>query len=144
MVHWFQNQRLLDPAVDSRRISVGSEFSGNNQTLVGWLIIERAGPYDAGNYTCVPSYAVPASAEVQVIHHGNEISRTCSQCNFNANSLFVVSDKNLQQGLLKEVSEVKVDVSSATAIISLSSPINNNLLIVPIAFNWIWANKLLR
>ena len=49
------------------RISMESEVTSE---LRGWLTIARVSPYDSGNYTCVPSYAVPAWTEV-LVAHGN-------------------------------------------------------------------------
>jgi hypothetical protein len=36
--------------------------------LSGWLRVDAVTHYDAGNYTCVPSYAVPAWTEVHITH----------------------------------------------------------------------------
>ena len=96
VVHWFHGQRLLDPAVDGvgvsgggggggvgdgdggggvgggtargkkkSRLSMGSEVKSE---LHGWLRLDGVTPYDSGNYTCVPSYAIPAWTEVHVLH----------------------------------------------------------------------------
>ncbi len=51
------------------RISIGSEVA---QELYGWLQVDRVTPYDSGNYTCVPSYAVPAWIEIHVVQGESE------------------------------------------------------------------------
>ncbi len=49
-----------------RRISTGTSLGATE--LSGWLQVDAVTHYDAGNYTCVPSYAVPAWAEVHILH----------------------------------------------------------------------------
>ena len=68
VVHWFQDQRLLDPALDEASKSRISVESVVDKELKGWLQIDNVTPYDAGNYTCVPSYAIPAWTEVHILH----------------------------------------------------------------------------
>lgn len=66
VVHWFHDQRLLDPDLDGgHRISTKSKV---DKELKGWLQIDRVSPYDTGNYTCVPSYAIPDWAQIYVVH----------------------------------------------------------------------------
>ena len=36
--------------------------------LLGSLEIRRITPYDTGNYSCVPSYALPDWAQVHIVH----------------------------------------------------------------------------
>ena len=39
--------------------------------LLGSLEIRRITPYDTGNYSCVPSYALPDWAQVHIVHGKN-------------------------------------------------------------------------
>ena len=45
---------------------MGIELSPTS--LSGWIRVESATHYDAGNYTCVPSYATPAWTDVRILH----------------------------------------------------------------------------
>ncbi|TRY70331.1 hypothetical protein TCAL_09632, partial [Tigriopus californicus] len=105
VVHWFQDQRLLDPILDSWRPAAGAVESGTHKRvtissefvhdeLQGYLQVDNVTPYDAGNYTCVPSYAIPDWVQVHILHEEN------------------------QARLHNEVSEVKVDVSTANSAVS--------------------------
>lgn len=102
VIHWFHEQRLLDPAVEKWR----SRSAGPNRHqpsrmvtrtevtevgINGWIQIHRVTPYDSGNYTCVPSYAIPAWTQVHIMHDETQAS------------------------LYDGVSEVKVDTSSASS-----------------------------
>lgn len=130
VVHWFHGQRLLDPAIDQwrnhgpdkgrrrgqgkpSRISIRSEVKND---LRGWLQISQVTPYDAGNYTCVPSYARPASAQVYVLHGAKErdflLVDTVNEKQFFFSFL---SEAENQASLHKEVSEVRAEVSSAAS-----------------------------
>jgi hypothetical protein len=40
----------------------------NDNGLLGILEIRRITPYDTGNYSCVPSYALPDWAQVHIVH----------------------------------------------------------------------------
>ena len=45
---------------------MGRELSPTE--LSGWIRVDSATHYDAGNYTCVPSYATPAWTDVHILH----------------------------------------------------------------------------
>ena len=49
---------------------MGREFSPTE--LSGWIRVNSATHYDAGNYTCVPSYATPAWTDVHILHGENK------------------------------------------------------------------------
>lgn len=82
VIHWFHDQRLLDadlatwrtlpglaPSSDLRglrKLSIRTEVDSTG--IKGWLVVRRTTHYDAGNYTCVPSYAIPDWVQVHVIH----------------------------------------------------------------------------
>ncbi|CAB4058650.1 unnamed protein product [Lepeophtheirus salmonis] len=92
VVHWFQGQRLLDPLLESRLI-MRTEIG---VALQGWLEIKNVSLLDTGNYSCVPSYAIPDWTQIHIMH--DEKSAV----------------------LHEEMSEVKVDTSSQIAL-SLSN-----------------------
>ena len=94
VIHWFHEQRLLDPELEqwrSRmsepRILTSTEIGTNG--IQGWLEILRVTPFDSGNYTCIPSYAIPAWINILVLPDA-------SQAEYDG------------------VSEVKVDTSGCT------------------------------
>ncbi|XP_023335299.1 protein turtle homolog A [Eurytemora carolleeae] len=65
VLHWFQDQRLLDPEVkNNSRISSHTHL---DKIYQGWLNIDRTVPGDSGNYTCVPSYSTPDWVIVHII-----------------------------------------------------------------------------
>ena len=100
VIHWFHDQRLLDPDLEnwksSRSMTEQSEpsrLTGSQKSiskrgrrrrlkrqrlltktevkengLLGSLEIRRITPYDTGNYSCVPSYALPDWAQVHIVH----------------------------------------------------------------------------
>ena len=49
-----------------RRLLTKTEVTDNG--LLGVLEIRRITPYDTGNYSCVPSYALPDWAQVHIMH----------------------------------------------------------------------------
>ena len=72
VIHWFHEQRLLDPELERwrsksehSRISTSTEIGANG--IQGWLQITKVTPFDSGNYTCVPSYAIPAWIQILVL-----------------------------------------------------------------------------
>ena len=72
VIHWFHEQRLLDPELERwrsksehSRISTNTEIGANG--IQGWLQITKVTPFDSGNYTCVPSYAIPAWIQILVL-----------------------------------------------------------------------------
>ena len=72
VIHWFHEQRLLDPELErwrsgrlEPRILTNTEIGPNG--IQGWLEILRVTPFDSGNYTCVPSYAIPAWINIVVL-----------------------------------------------------------------------------
>lgn len=72
VIHWFHEQRLLDPELErwrSRssqpRIMTNTEIGPTG--IEGWLEIAKVTPFDSGNYTCVPSYAIPAWIQILVL-----------------------------------------------------------------------------
>ena len=72
VIHWFHEQRLLDPELErwrsrtaESRIMTSSEIGPT--AIQGWLEIQRVTPFDSGNYTCVPSYAIPAWIQILVL-----------------------------------------------------------------------------
>lgn len=90
VVHWFQDQRLLDPILDSwrpvaggvesgpqNRVTISSEFV--HDELQGYLQVDNVTPYDAGNYTCVPSYAIPDWVQVHILH-GKKCTQWVLRC----------------------------------------------------------------
>ena len=69
VLHWFQDQRLLDTELQrggSRRSLIETHVSLSRK-LEGWLSIANTTTEHSGNYTCVPSYAVPAWTSVHII-----------------------------------------------------------------------------
>ena len=75
VVHWFHDQRLLDPELENWRsaettkkakLATGMEVT--KKGIRGWLEVRRTTPYDAGNYSCVPSYAIPDWTQVHIMH----------------------------------------------------------------------------
>ena len=100
VIHWFHDQRLLDPDLENwknsrsmteqrepsqlkgsqkgiskrgrrrrmkrQRLLTKTEVKENG--LLGSLEIRRITPYDTGNYSCVPSYALPDWAQVHIVH----------------------------------------------------------------------------
>lgn len=70
VIHWFHEQRLLDPELErwrsrSTRIMTTTEIGPTG--IQGWLEIAKVTPFDSGNYTCVPSYAIPAWIQILVL-----------------------------------------------------------------------------
>ena len=66
VLHWFVNQRLVDPA--------GGHEVGEVETRVrlgrnmeGWLSIMNTSSKHSGNYSCVPSYTKPAWVMVHIV-----------------------------------------------------------------------------
>ena len=62
----------LDPELErwrsrtaESRIMTNTEIGPN--AIQGWLEIQRVTPFDSGNYTCVPSYAIPAWIQILVL-----------------------------------------------------------------------------
>ena len=49
-----------------QRLLTKTEVKENG--LLGSLEIRRITPYDTGNYSCVPSYALPDWAQVHIVH----------------------------------------------------------------------------
>ena len=85
VVHWFHDQRLLDPELEawqlakSLNLTKTSEVEGPEPRLStgmevtktgirGWLEVRKITPFDAGNYSCVPSYAIPDWTQVRIMH----------------------------------------------------------------------------
>ena len=85
VVHWFQDSRLLDPDLENwlshqkgskaggldggrspPKLATGMEVT--EKGIRGWLEVRRVTPYDAGNYSCVPSYAIPDWTQVHIMH----------------------------------------------------------------------------
>ena len=52
--------------LNRHRLLTKTEVKDNG--LLGILEVRRITPYDAGNYSCVPSYALPDWAQVHVMH----------------------------------------------------------------------------
>ena len=69
VLHWFQDQRLLDTELQgrgSRKSQIKTHVSISRK-LEGWLSITHRTNEHSGNYSCVPSYAVPAWTVVHII-----------------------------------------------------------------------------
>ena len=47
------------------RIMTNTEIGPTS--IQGWLEIQKVTPFDSGNYTCVPSYAIPAWIQILVL-----------------------------------------------------------------------------
>ena len=89
--------------------------------LLGSLEIRRITPYDTGNYSCVPSYALPDWAQVHIVHGKNifKMEKLLKIQKFIEALLciwyqymFILSDEK-QNGVIDGVSEVKIDASAA-------------------------------
>ena len=71
MIHWFHEQRLLDPELERWRSKAKPRMETSTEIgktgIQGWLQISKVTPFDSGNYTCVPSYAIPAWIQILVL-----------------------------------------------------------------------------
>ena len=107
--------------LNRHRLLTKTEVKDNG--LLGILEVRRITPYDAGNYSCVPSYALPDWAQVHVMHGmTNLISPflnvdivyqylSCASCYKLILSLHFIDEK--QGNVIDGVSEVKIDASAA-------------------------------
>jgi hypothetical protein len=86
VVHWFHEQRLLDPDLEKWRSRAEPRILTNTEVggpagLQGWIEIQRVTPFDSGNYTCVPSYAIPAWVQIHVLA-GNKHRQSKLYCRY--------------------------------------------------------------
>ena len=65
-----------------QRLLTTTEVKENG--LLGSLEIRRITPYDTGNYSCVPSYALPDWAQVHIVHGKHTFT-----------SIFIMSRSNI-------------------------------------------------
>ena len=93
----------------------------NSNGLVGTLEIRRITPYDTGNYSCVPSYAIPDWAQVHIMHGTYILNHKITDIvQFFEHWLVIIISVCLslfideqQNGVFDGVSEVKIDASAA-------------------------------
>ncbi len=106
---------------------MGSEVTTE---LRGWLQVDSVTPYDSGNYTCVPSYAIPAWTEVHILHGEKTyiFQHTHLKILKKINTLYLGNAEENQAGLHNGASEVKVDVTSSSS--PLRSPHHHQSLIM--------------
>jgi len=65
VLHWFQDQRLIDPGAGREKGVITQVTLGSD--LQGWLTVAKTSVHHSGNYSCVASYSRPAWLLVHIV-----------------------------------------------------------------------------